>query len=76
MFLKLFFELGIMLGVIRLNPLLDLPNSLQDTKAEFIICSLSARFKTSCLFRLYEPPRYEPIRLKGFTKLYIKKGQG
>lgn len=52
MFLKLFFELGIMLGVIRLNPLLDLTNSLEDTKAEFIICSLSARFKTSC----YIPP--------------------
>ena len=48
-FLKLFFKLGIMLGVIRLNPLLDLPNSSEDTKVAFNICNLSARFKTSCL---------------------------
>ena len=53
MFLKLFFELGIMLGVIRLNTPLDLHNSLEDRKAEFIICSLSARFKTVLFYSAY-----------------------
>lgn len=53
MFLKLFFELGIILGVIQLNPLLDLPNSLEDRKAEFIICTLSARFKTVLFYSAY-----------------------
>lgn len=66
MFLKLFFELGIMLGVIRLNPLLDLTNSLEDTKAEFIICSLSARFKT-----YYIPPiRTSQIRAHQAERFY------
>ena len=74
MFLKLSFELGITLGVIRLNTLLDLPNSLEDRKAEFIICILSARFKTVLFYSAYM--NLPDMSLRGWQVLQncIKKG--